>query len=71
MITLGIKDNNKILPVAAAIVENEDASNYTYFLRNCMRSPTFATVFNSADMMFFTDGHKGSLPALVGCCPEA
>ena len=49
----------------------EDESNYTYFLSNCMRSSAFASTFNSPDMTFFTDGHKGSRPSLVACCPEA
>ena len=37
LITLCIKDDNKkILLIAAAIVDKEDESNYTYFLRNCV-----------------------------------
>ena len=31
----------------------------------------FAATFNSPDMTFFMDGHKGSRPSLVACCPEA
>ena len=72
LITLCIKDDNKkILLIAAAIVDKEDESSYTYFLRNCMRSSAFAATFNSPSMTFFTDGHKGSRPSLVACCPEA
>ena len=71
LITLCIKDNKKILLIAAAIIDKEDESNYTYFLRNCMRSSVFASTFNSPDMTFFTDGHKGSRPSLVACYPEA
>ena len=71
LITLCIKDDNKkILLIAAAIVDKEDESNYTYFLSNCMRSSAFAATFNSPDMTFFTDGHKGSGPSLMACCPE-
>ena len=35
LIALVIRDdNNKILPVATAIVDKEDENNYFYFLRN-------------------------------------
>ena len=72
LITLCIKDGNKkILLIAVAIVDKENESNYTYFLRNCMRNSAFASTFSSPDMTFFTDGHKGSRPSLVACCPEA
>ena len=71
-ITLCIKDDNKkILLIAAVIVDKEDENNYTYFLSNCMWSSAVASTFNSPDMTIFTDGHKGSRPSLVACCPEA
>ena len=39
LITLCIEDDNKkILLIVVAIVDKEDESNYTYFLRSCMRS---------------------------------
>lgn len=70
LITLGIRDDdNKILMVAAAIVDKEDESSYTYFLSNCMKSPDFAAIFNDPSMTVFVDGHKGSPPALRKCTP--
>ena len=72
LITLCIKDDNKkILLIAAAIVDKEDESNYTYIFRNCIRSSAFAAAFNSLQMTFFTDRHKGSCPSLAACFPEA
>ena len=72
LITLCIKDDNKkILLIATAIVDKEDEGNYTSFLRNCMRRSAFAATFNIPDMTFFTDGHKGSRPSLVACCPDS
>lgn len=72
LITLCIKDdNNKLLLVTFAIVEKEDEDTYTYFLRNCMKSAVFRATFDSEDMTFFIDGHKGSPPALVSCVPHA
>ena len=68
LITLCINDDKKILLIAVVIVNKEDESNYTYFLRNGMRSSAFAATLNSPDMTFFTDGNKGSRPSLMACC---
>ena len=68
LLTLGIRDDdNKILLVAAAIVDKEDEASYTYFLSNCMKSADFASTFNDPSMTMFIDGHKGSPPAIKKC----
>ena len=68
LITLCIRDyDNLLLLVAVAIVDKEPEENYTYFFQNCVKSADFAATFNSKDMTIFTDGHKGSPPALAKC----
>ena len=68
LITLCIRDDdNLLLFVAVAIIDKESEESYTYFLQNCMKSADFAATFNSKDMTIFTDGHKGSPPALAKC----
>ena len=68
LITLCIRDyDNLLLLVAVAIVDKEPEENYTYFFQNCVKSADFAATFNSNDMTIFTDGHKGSPPALAKC----
>ena len=68
LITLCIRDDdNLLLLVAVAIFDKESEESYTYFLQNCMKSADSAATFNSKDMTIFTDGHKGSPPALAKC----
>ena len=50
-----------------AIFDKESEESYTYFLQNCMKSADSAATFISKDMTIFTDGHKGSPPALAKC----
>lgn len=58
LITLCIKDDDKtiLLIVKTVIVNKEDGNNYAYFFRNyMMRTPAFASTFNTPDMSLFTD----------------
>ncbi|CAM9735812.1 unnamed protein product [Pylaiella littoralis] len=72
MYILCMKDsNNHIIHVATVLADKENESNYRFLLEQTCKNEHMKTLLTSGTLTFFTDGHRGSPPALARVLPMA
>ncbi|CAN0351658.1 unnamed protein product, partial [Ascophyllum nodosum] len=72
MYILSMKNsNNKLIHVATVLADKENETNYTFLLDQTCKNELMRTLFTSGQATFYTDGHRGSPPALAQVVPLA
>jgi len=69
---LATKDSNgHIVHVSTVLADKENETNYRFLLEQTCRNEQMKQLLTSDKTTIFTDGHKGSPPAIAAICPNA
>ncbi|CAN0429040.1 unnamed protein product [Pylaiella littoralis] len=71
MYIFSMKDSNKIIHVSTVLANKENETNYRFFFDQTCKNDHMKTLLTSGTVTFFTDGHRGSPPALAKVVPMA
>ena len=72
MYILSMKNsNNKLIHVATILADKENETNYRFLLDQTCKNELMRTLFTSGQATFYTDGHRGSPPAITQVVPLA
>lgn len=72
MYILSLKDsNNFIIHIATVLADKENETNYRFLLEETCKNEHMKRLLTSGTATFYTDGHRGSPPALARILPSA